>query len=318
MFKELSVATLDLNYYEATSISDDTIMVSDNTMIARLVQRIIRNPEDNFTAFEHLINTVKNSAAFFESVIGFFKTVLEHFSYDTEEKVGGEDYHYMYKDVFNIARKAIAYVFDDFLYNIMLNGVSNSFSGHLVYNRNNAFVKLRDCLKEMSEAFNNAEKASESTDKTASIQLYRRNDYAELYCFFTTEDDDNDNETELDASDDTEENTTNSSEDNEDISEEVSTENSETDEEVETEGNSTVQEEISNVAEEEEVEEEIPEKNADGTVENIVDNVSSSESSDNTSDSNDESANDGMIDSYNKMSRKQRRKFDKDNKKKRK
>lgn len=327
MFKELSVATLDLDYYGATSISDDTIMVSDNTMIARLVQRIIRNPEDNFTAFEHLINTVKNSAAFFESVIGFFKTVLEHFSYDTEEKVGGEDYHYMYKDVFNIARKAIAYVFDDFLYNIMLNGVSNSFSGHLVYNRNNAFVKLRDCLKEMSEAFNNAEKASESTDKTASIQLYRRNDYAELYCFFTTEDDDNDNETELDASDDTEENTTYSSEDNEDISEEVSTENSETDEEVETEGNSTVQEEISNVAEEEEVEEEIPEKDADGTVENIVDNVSSTD----TSDSNDEpvipvrkkielmSTNTaGMFDSYNKMSRKQRRKFEKGNKKKRK
>lgn len=331
MFKELSVATLDLNYYEATSISDDTIRISNNTMIARLVQRIIRNPEDNFAAFERLINTVKNSAAFFESVIGFFKTVLEHFSYDIEEKVGGEDYHYMYKDVFNIARKAIAYVFDDFLYNIMLNGVSNSFSGQLVYNRNNAFIKLRDCLKEMSEAFNNAEKASESTDKTASVQLYRRNDYAELYCFFTEEDDDNDNESELDASDDTEENTTYSSEDNEDISEEVSTENSETDEEVETEGNSTVQEEISNVAEEEETEEEIPEKDADGTVENIVDNVSSSESSDNTSDSNDEPdipvrkkvvehmpTNTDEIDSYNKMSRKQRRKFEKDNKKKRK
>ena len=267
MFKELSVATLDLDYYEATSISDDTIIVSNNTMIARLVQRIIRNPEDNFTAFEHLINTVKNSAAFFESVIGFFKTVLEHFSYDTEEKVGGEDYHYMYKDVFNIARKAIAYVFDDFLYNIMLNGVSNSFSGQLVYNRNNAFVKLRDCLKEMSEAFNNAEKASESTDKTASVQLYRRNDYAELCCFFTTE---------------------------------------------------------------EETEEEIPEKDADKTVENIVDNVSSSESSDDTSDSNDEPIipvkkkielalnTAGMFDNYSKMSRKQRRKFEKENKKKRK
>lgn len=332
MFKELSVATLDLDYYEATSISDDTIMVSDNTMIARLVQRIIRNPEDNFTAFEHLINTVKNSAAFFESVIGFFKTVLEHFSYDTEEKVGGEDYHYMYKDVFNIARKTIAYVFDDFLYNIMLNGVSNSFSGQLVYNRNNAFVKLRDCLKEMSEAFNNAEKASESTDKTASIQLYRRNDYAELYCFFT-KDDDNDNETELDASDDTEENTTDSREDNEDISEEVSTEDNKTDEEAEAEGKTSSQDEISNMAEKEETEEEISEKDADGTVENIVDNVSSSESSDDTSDSNDEPVipvrknielmpittnTVEMFDIYSKMSRKQRRKFEKDNKKKRK
>lgn len=252
MFKELSVATLDLSYYEATSISDDTIMVSDNTMIARLIQRIIRNSEDNFTAFEHLINTVKNSAAFFESVIGFFKTVLEHFSYNIDEKVGGEDYHYMYKDVFNIARKAIAYVFDDFLYNIMLNGVSNSFSGQLVYNRNNAFVKLRDCLKEMSEAFNNAEKASESTDKTASVQLYRRNDYAELYCFFTEEDD---NETKLDVSDDTE--------DNEDVSEEVSIEYNK-------------------------------------TVESMPINTT------------------GMLESHNKMSRKQRRKFEKDNRKKRK
>lgn len=317
MFKELSVATLNLSYYETTFVSDDTIMFSNNTMIARLVRKIIKNPEDNFTAFEHLVNTVKNSAAFFESVIGFFKTVLEHFSYNIEEKVGGEDYHYMYKDVFNIARKAIAYVFDDFLYNIMLNGVSNSFSGRLVYNRNNAFVKLRDCLKEMSEAFNNAEKASGSTDKTASIRLYRRNDYAELYCFFT-KGDDNDNETELDASDDTEENTTDSSEDNEDISEEVSTEDIKTDEEVETEGNSTVQEEIPNVAEEEETEEKISEKNEDGTMENIVDNVSSSESSDDTSDSYNESMStntDGMIDSYNKMSRKQRRKFGKGNKK---
>jgi len=322
MFKELSVATLDLNYYEATSISDDTIMVSDNTMIARLVQRIIRNPEDNFAAFERLINTVKNSAAFFESVIGFFKTVLEHFSYDTEEKVGGEDYHYMYKDVFNIARKTIAYVFDDFLYNIMLNGVSNSFSGCLVYNRNNAFVKLRDCLKEMSEAFNNAEKASESTDKTASVQLYRRNDYAELYCFFTEEDDDNDNETKLDVSNDTEENTTYSSEDNK------------TDEETTTEGNSTVQEEIPNVAEKEETEEKIFEKdafeNADRTMENIMDNVSIFESSDDTSSDNESVITvrrkveptpiitAGMFESYNKMSRKQRRKFEKDNKKKRK
>ena len=262
MFKELSVATLDLNYYEATSISDDTIMVSNNTMIARLVQRIIRNPKDNFTAFERLINTVKNSAAFFESVIGFFKTVLEHFSYDIEEKVGGEDYHYMYKDVFNIARKAIAYVFDDFLYNIMLNGVSNSFSGQLVYNRNNAFVKLRDCLKEMSEAFNNAEKASKSTDKTESIRIYRRNDYAELYCFFTN--DGNDNETKLDASDDTEENTADSSEDSKTDSELVIP---------------------------------VPVKK---TIELIpVDAIE-------------------MFDNYNKMSRKQRRKFNKDNRKKRK
>jgi len=312
MFKELSVATLGLNY-EHTSISDDTIKFSNNTMIARLVKRIIRNPEDNFTAFYHLINTIKNSAAFFESVIGFFKTVLEHFSYDIEEKVGGEDYHYMYKDVFDIARKAIAYVFDDFLYNIMLNGISNSFSGQLVYNRNNAFVKLRDCLKEMSEAFNNADKASESTDRTTSIQLYRRNDYAELYCF-TTEDDDNDNEIELDTSDDVEESTTDSSEDIEDISEEVSTEDNETDEEAETEGKTASEEEIPNVAEKEETEEKISEKDADGTVENSVDNVSSSESSDDTSYSNNEPA--IMIDSYNKMSRKQKKKFGKGNSKK--
>lgn len=329
MFKELSVATLDLNYNEATSVSDDTIKVSNNTMIARLVQRIIRNPEDNFAAFERLINTVKNSAAFFESVIGFFKTVLEHFSYATEEKVGGEDYHYMYKDVFNIARKAIAYVFDDFLYNIMLNGVSNSFSGQLVYNRNNAFVKLRDCLKEMSEAFNNAEKASESTDKTASVQLYRRNDYAALYCFFTTKDDDNDNKTELDASDDTEENSVDSGEDNKDISQEVSTEDRKTNEGVEAEGNSTVQEEIRNVAEKRETEEKISEKDANGKVENNVDNVSSSKHSNDISHSNNESVqvkkkaehmhtNTDEIDSYNKMSRKQKRKFEKGGKKKRK
>ena len=337
MFKELSVATLDIDYYGATSISDDTIMVSDNTMIARLVQRIIRNSEDNFTAFEHLINTVKNSAAFFESVIGFFKTVLEHFSYDTEEKVGGEDYHYMYKDVFNIARKAIAYVFDDFLYNIMLNGVSNSFSGQLVYNRNNAFVKLRDCLKEMSEAFNNAEKASESTDKTASVQLYRSNNYAELYCFFTEED--NDNETKLDASDDTEENSVGSNENNDEGEEEtsssditdISTEDDNTIEKDAAERKTTSQEEISNVTNEEEVEEKIYEKDADGTVENSMDNVSSYESSDDTSDSNDEpdipvrkkielmpiTINTAeMFDIYSKMSRKQRRKFEKDNKKK--
>ena len=324
MFKELSVATLDID----TLISDNTIMTFNNTMIARLVQRIIRNPEDNFTAFYHLINTVKNSASFFESVIGFFKTVLEHFSYDIDEKVKDEDFHYMYRDVFNVARKAIAYVFDDFLYNIMLNGVSNSFSGQLVYNRNNAFVKLRDCLKEMSEIFNNAEKASVSTDKTAHIQLYRSNDYAEIRCFFIKEYD-NDNETELDTSDDTEENSIDSSEDNEDISEEISTEDIETDEEDEAERKTASEEEISNVAEEEETEEKVSEKDADGTVENNMDNISNHESSDDTSYSDDESVipvrnkvkhtptnTDGMINSYNKMSRKQRRKFEKGGKKK--
>lgn len=85
------------------------------------------------------------------------------------------------------------------------------------------------------------------------------------------------------------------------------------------------------MAEKEEIEEKISEKDTDGTVENIVDIVSSYEFSDYTSDSDYEPVipvrkniepmpinTVEMFDSYNKMSRKQRRKFEKGNKKKRK
>lgn len=327
MFKEISVATLDLYDEDNVNfIEDDTIMFSDNTMVSRLVSRIYQTHSNSFEAFYSLINTVKNTAAFFESVLGFFKTVLEHFSYDTSEKPGGEDVHYIYKDVYDIARKAIVYVFDDYLYNV-------SFSGNLVYNRNNAFIKLRDCLKDMSMTFDESDRAFGSTDKTKSVQLLRTNNYASLCCFSIDNNGDgnDDNETKLDSSDDAEENTTYSSEDNENeiVPEEVSTEDSETNEEDTTEGNTTVQEEVQDSREEknneEEIEEEIPEENTVREVENIVDDVSDSESSDDDDDSDSESYSSvkkielmptntaGMYDDYNtrkKMSRKQRRRYE--------
>ena len=179
LYREVSIATLDLEETDV-SIEFDNIAFNHNTIISRLVDRIYPF-NDNIDGFCYLINSVKNSVIFFKSVVNFFKSVIEKLSYQTEEKVGGEEYHYIYKDVFDIARKAIRDVMDDYLNKVSL------IDGNLVYDKTKSFVTLNSCIEDMVRTFNTIDKASPNTDKTKSVLLYRDNTIFELSSFETTQ-----------------------------------------------------------------------------------------------------------------------------------
>lgn len=187
LFREVSVATLDLNMYEPGYISDkDLCTDNDNTLVAKLLQKVYpdmyseENEDDsyeycnNFAAFCRLINNVKNTLSFMESVVMFFRAVCYRFAFHDEAP--GQDSYTFYKDVYDIIRNVMVTVFEDYPFNVNL-------SGTMTYNRANSFVAFRDKIKEMNIMFNNADKAAYNTDKTKTVTLTRSKDLAELsYC----------------------------------------------------------------------------------------------------------------------------------------
>lgn len=204
LFREVSVATLDLNMYEPGYISDkDLYTDNDNTLVAKLLQKVYpdmyseENEDDsyeycnNFAAFCRLINNVKNTLSFMESVVMFFRTVCYRFAFHDEAP--GQDSYTFYKDVYDIIRNVMVTVFEDYPFNVNL-------SGTMTYNRANSFVAFRDKIKEMDIMFNNADKAAYNTDKTKTVTLTRNKDLAELsYCVTVSVDDVFDTEEALQA-----------------------------------------------------------------------------------------------------------------------
>jgi len=204
LFREVSVATLDLNMYEPGYISDkDLCTDNDNTLVAKLLQKVYpdmyteENEDDsyeycnNFAAFCRLINNVKNTLSFMESVVMFFRTVCYRFAFHDEAP--GQDSYTFYKDVYDIIRNVMVIVFEDYPFNVNL-------SGTMTYNRANSFVAFRDKIKEMDIMFNNADKAAYNTDKTKTVTLTRSKDLAELsYCVTVSVDDVFDTEEALQA-----------------------------------------------------------------------------------------------------------------------
>ena len=164
LYREVSVATLDLDQ----CINDGIIINNDNTMVARLLKEIYPetpNPE----AFYSLINTVPNTASFFECVVSFFNVIINKFSFDIDEIPGGTDTHSMYVSVYKIVRDVLEHVFNDYFVNV-------TFNQFISYNRNNAFVMLRNKLDEMAKTFD----MSEHKNDVVAVTIFRNNDYASI------------------------------------------------------------------------------------------------------------------------------------------
>lgn len=264
LYKELCEATIDIDLIdegESYTISHGNMMRDDNIVINKLLARIYpaSASENYFKAFYDLINTVKNSASFFTSVVGFYKTAIENLYFDKSEKAGGSDIRLIYKDVLDEIVSCINCEIGYYLDNVDEN---------LEYHTKPSFKNFRETLNELKK-FDNENKSNETTE-TNKYYIIERTDGSSLISptvtvkLFVIEEDEEDTEQVIETKP------------------------------------------IEPVIKTEPIEEEPDE---------VIDNDEPYEVKQSRKVQLIPTSSVGQFDSYNKMSRKQRRKFDRENKK---
>ena len=100
---------------------------------------------NRFDAFVHLINTVRNTASFFEGIVAFYNYIINRFSYDIDEEPGGIKIYKLNKEVYELMSEKIQSAIDDYLFNVRYN------FKNLSYNMENEFTFFREGLEELKK-----------------------------------------------------------------------------------------------------------------------------------------------------------------------
>lgn len=148
MFRAVCKATLIIPSYRNFVTLNESLLYgsSNNSLVVKmLLDRIFGESKENkFNSFVRLINTVKNTASFFEGIIAFYKYVISNFSYNIDEEPETGIISYKMSDwVFNIMNEKICHAIEDYLFNIKLN-ISN-----LEYSMSNEFTFFREGLESL-------------------------------------------------------------------------------------------------------------------------------------------------------------------------
>ena len=121
----------------------DTTMFSS---VGRMIDGIYTGMNLNrFDAFVHLINTVRNTASFFEGIVAFYNYIINRFSYDIDEEPGGIKTYKLNKEVYELMSEKIQSAIDDYLFNVRYN------FKNLSYNMENEFTFFREGLEELKK-----------------------------------------------------------------------------------------------------------------------------------------------------------------------
>jgi hypothetical protein len=152
MFRAVSKATLIIPSYRNFVTLNESLLYdsSNNSLVVKmLLDRIFGETKENkFNSFVRLINTVKNTASFFEGIIAFYKYVTSTFSYDIDEEPETGTISYKISDwVFNIMNEKICHVIEDYLFNVKLN------IGNLEYSMSNEFTFFREGLESIKDEY---------------------------------------------------------------------------------------------------------------------------------------------------------------------
>ena len=147
MFREVSIATLYIPDYDYTAVINDDILESTNsTLIGNMIDKIYGGvTRGRFMLFESLVNTVKNTASFFEGVISFYRYITNTFCYDTDEQPGGTIEYKLNKSVYDIMMSKIKIAIEDYIFNVSFN------HDNLTYSMPNAFSFFKSGLEELEK-----------------------------------------------------------------------------------------------------------------------------------------------------------------------
>lgn len=116
MYMRLSAATVKNNNFR---IDENNVRTTD-TLINDMLRRISnsKNPNDDmFIVFFKLINNVKNTKSFFNSILSFWDTFIYINAFDTDETPEYSRYC-IYSDMLNIYREIVYKALEDYRFNI--------------------------------------------------------------------------------------------------------------------------------------------------------------------------------------------------------
>ena len=117
MYMRLSAATVKSNNFR---IDESNVRTAD-TLINDMLRRISNstNPNDDmFIVFFKLINNVKNTKSFFNSILSFWNTFIYINSFDTDETPEYSRYC-TYSDMLNMYREIVYKALEDYRFNIV-------------------------------------------------------------------------------------------------------------------------------------------------------------------------------------------------------
>lgn len=117
MYMRLSAATVKSNNFR---IDESNVRTAD-TLINDMLRRISNstNPNDDmFIVFFKLINNVKNTKSFFNSILSFWNTFIYINSFDTDETPEYSRYC-IYSDMLNMYREIVYKALEDYRFNIV-------------------------------------------------------------------------------------------------------------------------------------------------------------------------------------------------------
>lgn len=145
-----------------------------NTMVNEMLRKISNNDNgDMFAVFYKLINNVKNTIPFFNSIVNFWKTLVELVSFDTDETFDGNTYC-IFTEVYDRYCDIVWKALEDYRYNIV-------YSGNFTYN-------IRNIINIINVGVSEINWISECTDEVISdtddyVTIVASEFYTELsYC----------------------------------------------------------------------------------------------------------------------------------------
>lgn len=130
MYEELSAATIKSNDFK---IDESNVRTAD-TLINDMLRKISNstNPNDDmFVVFFKLINNIKNTKAFFNSILSFWNTFIFITAFDTDETPEYNIYC-IYSDMLDMYREIVYKALEDYRFNIVCSaGMSYNISNIL-------------------------------------------------------------------------------------------------------------------------------------------------------------------------------------------
>lgn len=153
MYMRLSAATIKSNNFR---IDESNVRTSD-TLINDMLRKISNstNPNDDmFVVFFKLINNVKNTKSFFNSILSFWDTFIYINAFDTDETSEYSRYC-IYNDMLNMYREIVYKVLEDYRFNIVCTaGMTYNISN--ILSIINAGVSQMKFVTEIEDDFTNA------------------------------------------------------------------------------------------------------------------------------------------------------------------
>jgi len=106
-----------------------------------------QSPQALADAFHKIINTIKNAVDLFEALVIYHNTVLNLYSFETDETMNETSYK-IYTDIYNVYLEAVRTIVKDFFMNV-------AFSGGLVYNAKNIVSIIGRYMTNIVQVANN-------------------------------------------------------------------------------------------------------------------------------------------------------------------